>query len=33
MTTWDGEAPEDGGRIIAAADKRVHAAALEILKS
>jgi myo-inositol-1(or 4)-monophosphatase len=31
MTTWDNGAPEDGGRIIAAGDRRVHAAALELL--
>jgi myo-inositol-1(or 4)-monophosphatase len=31
VTTWEGGAPENGGRIIAAADKRVHAAAREIL--
>jgi histidinol-phosphatase len=32
VTTWDGGAPHAGGRIIAAGDKRVHAAAMEILK-
>jgi myo-inositol-1(or 4)-monophosphatase len=32
ITTWDGGAPNGGGRIIAAGDKRVHAAAMEILK-
>jgi myo-inositol-1(or 4)-monophosphatase len=32
ITTWDGGAPNAGGRIIAAGDKRVHAAALDILK-
>jgi myo-inositol-1(or 4)-monophosphatase len=32
VTTWDGGAPHSGGRIIAAGDKRVHAAAMEILK-
>ena len=31
ITTWDGDAPEDGGRIVAAGDPRVHAQALEIL--
>ena len=31
VTTWDGDAPNAGGRIIAAGDKRVHAAALELL--
>jgi histidinol-phosphatase len=32
ITTWDGAAPNAGGRIIAAGDRRVHAAAMEILK-
>jgi len=32
VTTWDGGAPHAGGRIIAAGDKRVHAAALRILR-
>ena len=31
ITTWEGGAPQAGGRIIAAGDKRVHAAAIEIL--
>jgi histidinol-phosphatase len=31
VTTWNGGAPEPGGRIIAAGDKRVHAAARAIL--
>src|SRR5947208_1005032 len=31
ITTWEGSAPHAGGRIIAAGDKRVHAAALEVL--
>jgi myo-inositol-1(or 4)-monophosphatase len=31
VTTWEGGAPEVGGRIIAAADERVHAAARAIL--
>jgi myo-inositol-1(or 4)-monophosphatase len=31
MTTWDNEPPESGGRIVAAGDRRVHAAALETL--
>jgi myo-inositol-1(or 4)-monophosphatase len=31
VTTWEGSAPEGGGRIIAAGDERVHAAAREIL--
>lgn len=33
ITTWDNGPPVAGGRIVAAGDKRVHAAALEILKS
>jgi myo-inositol-1(or 4)-monophosphatase len=33
VTTWDGGAPHAGGRIIAAGDKRVHAAAMEMLKA
>jgi len=32
ITTWDNGKPNDGGRIVAAGDKRVHAAALELLK-
>jgi myo-inositol-1(or 4)-monophosphatase len=32
VTTWENGAPEAGGRIIAAGDKRVHAAALELLQ-
>ena len=32
ITTWDGSAPNGGGRIIAAGDKRLHAAALEMLR-
>jgi myo-inositol-1(or 4)-monophosphatase len=32
ITTWEGTAPHSGGRIVAAGDKRVHAAALEHLK-
>ncbi|MBX3512808.1 MAG: histidinol-phosphatase [Xanthobacteraceae bacterium] len=31
VTTWQGESAANGGRIVAAGDKRVHAAALEIL--
>lgn len=31
MTTWSGEPALDGGRIIAAGDKRVHQAALALL--
>jgi myo-inositol-1(or 4)-monophosphatase len=32
VTTWEGGAPHAGGRIIAAGDKRVHAAALALLQ-
>jgi myo-inositol-1(or 4)-monophosphatase len=31
ITTWEGGAPEAGGRIIAAGDRRVHEAALAML--
>jgi len=31
ITTWDGGRPQDGGRIVAAGDQRVHAAALDML--
>ncbi|EJW10664.1 inositol monophosphatase family protein [Rhodovulum sp. PH10] len=31
VTTWEGESPEKGGRIVAAGDRRVHAAAREML--
>jgi myo-inositol-1(or 4)-monophosphatase len=31
VTTWEGERAEKGGRIIAAGDRRVHKAALELL--
>jgi myo-inositol-1(or 4)-monophosphatase len=31
ITTWEGGAPNRGGRIVAAGDKRVHAAALAAL--
>lgn len=31
VTTWDGGAATDGGRIVAAGDKRVHEAALALL--
>ena len=31
VTTWDGESAADGGRIVAAGDRRVHAAAVELL--
>ena len=33
ITTWNGEAPETGGRIVAAGDRRTHAAALDLLNS
>ena len=33
VTTWENGPPMAGGRIVAASDKRVHAAALELLKS
>jgi myo-inositol-1(or 4)-monophosphatase len=33
ITTWENGSPVTGGRIVAAGDKRVHAAALEMLKS
>jgi myo-inositol-1(or 4)-monophosphatase len=32
VTTWEGERPENGGRIIAAGDKRIHEAAMAVLK-
>ena len=32
ITTWEGASPVAGGRIIAAGDKRVHAAAMAALK-
>jgi myo-inositol-1(or 4)-monophosphatase len=32
ITTWEGGAPHAGGRIIAAGDKRMHKAAMELLK-
>src|SRR5262252_8114622 len=31
VTTWNGKAPESGGRIVAAGDRRTHAAALALL--
>jgi myo-inositol-1(or 4)-monophosphatase len=33
ITTWENGSPVGGGRIVAASYKRVHAAALEMLKS
>jgi myo-inositol-1(or 4)-monophosphatase len=32
ITTWEGGPASDGGRIVAAGDKRVHAAAIKMLK-
>ena len=32
MTTWENGPAQDGGRIVVAGDKRVHAAALELLR-
>jgi myo-inositol-1(or 4)-monophosphatase len=32
VTTWENGPAQNGGRIVAASDKCVHAAALEILK-
>jgi len=32
VTTWENGPAQEGGRIVAAGDKRVHAAALEMLK-
>jgi myo-inositol-1(or 4)-monophosphatase len=32
VTSWDGGTATDGGRIIAAGDKRVHEAAMRVLK-
>jgi myo-inositol-1(or 4)-monophosphatase len=31
VTTWTGEPAESGGRIVAAGDRRIHAAALALL--
>jgi myo-inositol-1(or 4)-monophosphatase len=33
VTTWDNGPPQNGGRIVAAGDKRIHKAALEILNA
>lgn len=33
VTTWENGPAQSGGRIVAAGDKRVHAAALEMLKT
>jgi myo-inositol-1(or 4)-monophosphatase len=32
MTTWENGRPHEGGRVVAAGDKRVHAQALKLLK-
>ncbi len=32
VTTWDGAPVRDGGAVIAAGDKRIHAAALHVLR-
>ena len=32
VSTWEGEPAENGGRVVAAGDARMHAAALEILR-
>jgi myo-inositol-1(or 4)-monophosphatase len=31
VTTWDGGDPKDGGRILAAGDPKLHAAAMRVL--
>ena len=31
VTAWDGGSAAEGGRIVAAGDRRVHAAAIELL--
>jgi myo-inositol-1(or 4)-monophosphatase len=31
ITTWDGGRPHNGGRVVVAGDKRVHAQAMELL--
>ena len=33
VTTWDNGPPQTGGRVVAAGDKRMHKAALEILNA
>jgi myo-inositol-1(or 4)-monophosphatase len=33
MTTWENGSPAAGGRIIAAGDSRIHAAAIELLRT
>jgi myo-inositol-1(or 4)-monophosphatase len=32
VTTWDNGRPHDGGRVIAAGDRRLHAKAMELLR-
>jgi myo-inositol-1(or 4)-monophosphatase len=32
ITTWSGDPAQAGGRIVAAGDRRIHAAALALLK-
>jgi myo-inositol-1(or 4)-monophosphatase len=32
ITNWEGGSPNGGGRVVVAGDKRVHAAAMEMLK-
>lgn len=31
ITTWDGDRPEDGGRIVASGDPRLHEAVLKVI--
>jgi myo-inositol-1(or 4)-monophosphatase len=33
VTTWTGDAPEAGGRIVAAGDRRTHSAAMALLNA
>jgi myo-inositol-1(or 4)-monophosphatase len=33
VTAWDGKSPNAGGRIVAAGDKRTHAAAMAVLNA
>ena len=33
ITTWDGGSATEGGRIVAAGDRRVHQEALAVLRS
>jgi hypothetical protein len=33
ITDWAGKAPHSGGRVVAAGDRRVHAAALAALNA